>query len=217
MKRFVEYGRNKTQHGGCFGPPGGWCARGLLMVAVWVIGVGLLPDWGDWCPPARNATSTINCAGGNDQVSCWGYFQGVKVMAQWASMLGKTADADDYNTLVDSVRASWAGKHDAFVSITHGDKSSPGKRDWVQTLNALGLDMEAFGQSSSGSSSAAAVTAIVSDVARAGGHLQTGIIGTKYLLRSLSLNGRADVAWQVASTPTFPGYGYMCARCSDFA
>ena len=139
-------------------------------------------------------------------MSCWGYFQGVKVMAQWAAMLGKMADANDYNALVDSVRASWAGKYDALVSTTRSDKPTQGKRDWVQTLNALGLDMEAFGNSSS---SAAAVTAIVSDVARAGGHLQTGIIGTKYLLRSLSLNGRADVAWQVASTPSFPGYGYM--------
>jgi hypothetical protein len=142
-------------------------------------------------------------------VSCWGYFQGVKVMAQWAAMLGKTADADDYNALVDSVRASWAGKHDdALASTMRSEKPPQGKRDWVQTLNALGLDMQAFGNSSS-SNSAAAVRAIVSDVAAHGGHFQTGIIGTKYLLRSLSLNGRADVAWRVVSTATFPGYGYM--------
>ena len=127
-------------------------------------------------------------------------------MAHWAAMLGKMTDVNDYNALVDSVRASWAGKYDALVSTTRSGKPTQGKRDWVQTLNALGLDMEAFGNSSS---SAAAVTAIVSDVARAGGHLQTGIIGTKYLLRSLSLHGRADVAWQVASTTSFPGYGYM--------
>eukprot|EP01052_Picozoa_sp_SAG31_P040391 SAG31_NODE_5836_length_2303_cov_1.138838_3_plen_203_part_01 len=89
LKRFVQYGRNKSVDGGCFGPP----------------------DWGDWCPPAENATSTTNCAGGSGQVSCWGYFQGVKVMAQWAAMLGKDVDTQDYAALVKSVRASWLAKH----------------------------------------------------------------------------------------------------------
>ena len=136
-------------------------------------------------------------------------------MADWAARL-KTADATDYVGLVASVRADWARQHRATNTeldwdLQRADKPK-GKRDWVQTINSLGLDMQAFEDAEAGGGSngtAAAVAAVVSDVERVGRHLQTGIIGTKYLLRQLSLHGRADLAWQVAATPDFPGWGYM--------
>ena len=174
--------------------------------------------------------------------------------------------------LAESVRASWAKQHshsDASglllpppsidAPAANDNRKPKGKRDWVQTLNSLGLDMDAFRNGSgsgsgAGVATAAALDAIVADVERVGGHLQTGekrplypltfsmktiihqerlgttkrklpntghniielrvrslsgIIGTKYLFRSLSLHGRADIAWAVASTPEFPGYGWM--------
>ena len=117
MKRFVEYGRNKTKGGGCFGPP----------------------DWGDWCPPAPNATATINCAGGASQVSCWGYFQGVKTMAHWAAMLGKAADASDYGALLQSVRKDWGAKNQLALeaAAAHNSGKPKGTRDWVQTIKPV--------------------------------------------------------------------------------
>ena len=92
--------------------------------------------------------------------------------------------------LVESVRASWAKQHsrsDASglllpppsidAAAANDNRKPKGKRDWVQTLNSLGLDMDAFRNGSgsgAGAATAAARDAIVADVERVGGHLQTG-------------------------------------------
>jgi alpha-L-rhamnosidase len=40
-------------------------------------------------------------------------------------------------------------------------------------------------------------------------HLDTGILGTRYLLDVLSEIGRIDVAFRVATQTSYPGWGYM--------
>jgi len=44
------------------------------------------------------------------------------------------------------------------------------------------------------------------------GHLNTGIIGTKYLWQVLADAGRCDLAYTVATQTTYPGYGYWLAN-----
>jgi len=41
------------------------------------------------------------------------------------------------------------------------------------------------------------------------GHLSTGMIGTQWLMRTLTENGRADIAYRLATNTTYPGWGYM--------
>ena len=41
------------------------------------------------------------------------------------------------------------------------------------------------------------------------GRLSTGVIGTSWLLRTLSQNGYADVAWLIATQRAYPSWGYM--------
>jgi alpha-L-rhamnosidase len=45
-----------------------------------------------------------------------------------------------------------------------------------------------------------------------GGHVATGIFGTKYLLNALSSTGHVDVAYRMVDEPTYPGWGYMLER-----
>ncbi len=40
-------------------------------------------------------------------------------------------------------------------------------------------------------------------------HISTGVVGTQWLLRGLSENGRADLAYKIASNKEYPGWGYM--------
>ncbi|MCP4750485.1 MAG: alpha-L-rhamnosidase, partial [Proteobacteria bacterium] len=40
-------------------------------------------------------------------------------------------------------------------------------------------------------------------------HVDTGIVGTRYLFDVLTENGLADVAYKVATQRTYPGFGYM--------
>ncbi|MDR6561985.1 MULTISPECIES: family 78 glycoside hydrolase catalytic domain [unclassified Arcicella] len=41
------------------------------------------------------------------------------------------------------------------------------------------------------------------------GHISTGVIGTQWLMRGLSENGRPDIAYTIASNHDYPSWGYM--------
>ncbi|WP_440132827.1 family 78 glycoside hydrolase catalytic domain [Chitinophaga sancti] len=51
--------------------------------------------------------------------------------------------------------------------------------------------------------------AIVDTIHRNGDHLSTGVIGTQFLMRTLTGNGRADLAYLIAADRDYPGWGYM--------
>ncbi|WP_435138347.1 family 78 glycoside hydrolase catalytic domain [Formosa sp. A9] len=41
------------------------------------------------------------------------------------------------------------------------------------------------------------------------GHISTGVVGTQFLMRTLSRFGRGDLAYKLASNKTYPSWGYM--------
>jgi alpha-L-rhamnosidase len=43
-------------------------------------------------------------------------------------------------------------------------------------------------------------------------HLTTGVLGTKYLIDALSMYGRSDVAWALATQTTYPSWAEMMKR-----
>jgi alpha-L-rhamnosidase len=44
------------------------------------------------------------------------------------------------------------------------------------------------------------------------GHVGTGLVGAQWLMRTLSDNGRADLAYQIATQKSYPGWGYMAEK-----
>jgi len=56
------------------------------------------------------------------------------------------------------------------------------------------------------------VAGLADDIARRGGRLNTGLLGTKYLLPVLTDNGQADTAFGLASSTQFPSWGYWIAN-----
>jgi len=44
------------------------------------------------------------------------------------------------------------------------------------------------------------------------GHVGTGLVGAQWLMRTLSDNGHADTAYQIATQKTYPGWGYMVEK-----
>jgi len=44
------------------------------------------------------------------------------------------------------------------------------------------------------------------------GHISTGLIGSQWLMRGLTKFDRADIAYQLASTKTYPGWGIWWQR-----
>ena len=49
---------------------------------------------------------------------------------------------------------------------------------------------------------------LVAAVEKTNGHIDTGILGAKYLLNALLENGRADVAYRIASQKDLPSWGW---------
>lgn len=43
-------------------------------------------------------------------------------------------------------------------------------------------------------------------------HISAGVIGIQWLMRYLSGIGRGDLAWKIASTDSYPGWGYMVRK-----
>lgn len=44
------------------------------------------------------------------------------------------------------------------------------------------------------------------------GHVSTGVVGTQYLMRTLTRYGREDLAYKLASQDTYPSWGYMVRK-----
>jgi alpha-L-rhamnosidase len=57
-----------------------------------------------------------------------------------------------------------------------------------------------------------AIPGLVRAVQAADGHVNAGIFGTMWLLEALSRHGRSDLAVQIATQRTFPGWGHMLAN-----
>ncbi len=45
-----------------------------------------------------------------------------------------------------------------------------------------------------------------------GGHVGTGLVGAQWLMRTLSDNGRPDLAYAMVTKKEYPGWGYMIAK-----
>ncbi|HOW17620.1 MAG TPA: family 78 glycoside hydrolase catalytic domain [Phycisphaerae bacterium] len=126
------------------------------------------------------------------------YYYNVRLLAQIAAALQRKADADRYAALAETIKAAFnrrflvpgTGRYDA----------------GTQTCQAFALYFGLVPETER----QAALDVLVHDVMTArGGHLSTGIFGTKYMLNALTDLGRADVAYTIVNQKTFPGWGHM--------
>ena len=143
---------------------------------------------GDWVPPGKTAPVEVTSTGY--------YYKDARIVAATAAMLGKTEDARKYNALADSIREAFNAK---FFNPETGLYSNGTQAALATPLNWDLVPAQYRKR---------VVDNLVADVEKKAGHLDTGILGTKYLLNVLLDNGRPDVAYQVASQKTYPSWGH---------
>jgi len=148
-----------------------------------IVSIGL----GDWVPPGKTAPTDLTSTGY--------YFADAQIVAKSAAILGKKADAQKYSALGESIGAAFNKR---FLQADTGIYSNG-----TQTAYAAPLNWDLV----PGAQKKKVVDHLVQAVQQKGNHLDTGILGTKYLLNVLLDNGRADVAYQVASQTTYPSWG----------
>jgi alpha-L-rhamnosidase len=148
-------------------------------------------SYGDW-------VAVEKCPG--SIVSSFYYYYDVRIQADAARVLGKTADAALYDKLAAEVRAAF---NKEYYNPKTGDYA-----DGTQTANTLPLFLGIPTEREGGAGGR-----LFDDIVyKHDSHLTTGIIGTKYIMELLTRNGNADLAYDIACKTDYPSWGYMIAN-----
>ncbi|RYG33625.1 alpha-rhamnosidase [bacterium] len=145
-------------------------------------------DLGDWCPykmeTPTNLTSTAYL------------FQDAIIAAKAATLLGKTDDAKKYRDLADNVRRAYNAKFFDPQTGLYANGS--------QTAQSAAL----FFDLAEAKDRPAILKNLLDNVAKCDDHIDSGILGSKYVLNVLSDEGHGDVAYRMASQKTLPSWGW---------
>jgi len=168
---------------------------------------GLVPrdQYGDWCvppespqlihskDPARRTNGTL--------IGTAYYYFLLKQMARYARILGRPQDAPGYEELAERMRAAFEQK---FYVRDKGIYDNGTQTSAVLPL-AFGITPEANRK--------AVFDALIRKIEdESKGHIGVGLVGAQWLMRTLSDYGRPDVAYQIATQKTYPGWGYMIEK-----
>jgi len=126
------------------------------------------------------------------------YYRGASIVSQAAAILGKADDAKYYSHLAENIKDAFNQKWLNQDTNQYATGSQTG--NLVPLV--LGLVPKAKEES--------VVRNIVKDIMeRHDGHLHAGNVGTTCMLEALTKYGRGDIMYVVATTTTYPGWGYM--------
>lgn len=126
------------------------------------------------------------------------YCESARMVASLARVLGKDAEAAEYEQLAESIRQAYVEK---FLSPGTGKVSSG-----IQGAQAFALSLDMLPEQER----AAAYEHLLHDLVDThDGKLTTGIFGTRFLLDILSQQGRADLIHPMVTGSDFPGWGHM--------
>ncbi|MBR4976992.1 MAG: hypothetical protein IKY61_08045, partial [Thermoguttaceae bacterium] len=133
-----------------------------------------------------------------DVTSTGYYYLDAKIVAQTAKVLGKDADFEKYSALAEKIRKSYN------AAIYKGDGAYS-----VESITAQACPIHQGVAAGLPEAEQAAVFAkLLSAVDKADTSFDVGILGAKYVLRTLSEGGRHDVALAMALNEDMPSYGY---------
>jgi alpha-L-rhamnosidase len=159
-------------------------------------------NYGDWCVPPEDSTlihsKDTNRITDTTLIATSYFYHDCTLMEKYATMLGKNEDAEQFHSLAGQLKNAFNGK---FLDREKGQYSNGTQTSCVLPF-AFGLvpdDMK-------GKIFAHLVDKIENDTH---GHIGTGLIGGQYLMRVLTENGRADLAYEIAAQRDYPSWGYM--------
>lgn len=168
---------------------------------------GLMPrdNYGDWCVPPEeehliHSKDESRKTAGEVLGTCY-FIHDLNLMAEYATMLGKPADAEEYRALAREMTDAFNAKYWNAEQGFYANGS--------QTAQVLPLYFGIAPESAQGP----AFDHLVNKILVEGkGHIGTGLVGGQWLMRTLSDRGRADVAYTIATQTGYPSWGYMIAQ-----
>lgn len=149
-----------------------------------IVGFGL----GDWAPWKTVTPVEVTDTGY--------YYRDARLVATVARWLGKKEDEEKYGALADAIREAFNKKfHDAATgAYSIGSQTAQGTALYQELAPP--------------EDDARVTDTLVAAIEENDRHLDFGLLGSKYVLNSLSERGRTDLAYAIASQATQPGWGW---------
>ncbi len=156
-------------------------------------------DFADWVAPGQTA-DTFALQPGREFMGTAHAYDAFRTLAQIATVLGRRLEADHYRLVAGLIKVAFNARfYDAMGRSYRYDASDAHR----QSPNVVAI---AFGLVSD-DRIAAVAAAVAADVKAKGNHLDTGAIGTEYLLPILTQQGYGDLAYSIANQTDYPSWG----------
>lgn len=159
-------------------------------------------NFGDWCMPPesleliKSKDATRITPGGFIGASY--YIRCLDMMSIFAGVTGKNADSLNFAALrsrmIIAINKKYFNKKEGYYA----------NNTVTANLLALAFDIVPKSRRKDVAANIARVSA-----AKYNDHVSTGLIGDQWLMRGLTENGYADIAFKLATNTTYPSWGYM--------
>ena len=159
-----------------------------------------LGKYGDWCPPGSIAPKRTPV----ELTATWFYYHDTLVLSKIAHALKKEGDHEE---LKERALIICNAFNEAFLGGDEyeANRFAPVDRIPSQTSHALPLFLRMVPAEKKEMVLGRLLDSVIGEQDY---HLDTGILGTRFILDTLTENGHVGVAYKVASQPTYPGWGY---------
>jgi alpha-L-rhamnosidase len=162
-------------------------------------------SYGDWCVPPEDPKlihSNDPARKTDKALLATAYFyHDARLMARYATWLGKPEDAQRFTDLAEKLKAAFNGK---FFRADTGQYDNGSQTSCVLPL--------AFGLVPDGQRERVFNHLVGKITGETKDHIGTGLIGGQWLMRVLTEGGRADLAYTIATQKTYPSWGYMVEK-----
>ncbi|MBB5064250.1 family 78 glycoside hydrolase catalytic domain [Granulicella mallensis] len=148
-------------------------------------------NYADWLAPDQNTPRDLI------GTAYWALI--AREMAEMATALHRTADAEKYQQQYDRIAAAY---RTAFVK-EDGSVEGNTQTAYLATI-FTGIAPPAL--------RARMIDRLTKDIEAHGNHLTTGFLGTPFLLFVLDENDRSDLAFKLLLSDTYPSWGYMVKK-----
>lgn len=158
--------------------------------------------YGDWCMPPEDpklihSKDPARITPGPLLGTAF-YYRMVKLMEHFATLSGNTKDASMWGDLGAHVREAF---NKTFLN--------PGTDEYANNTATANVFALAYGLAPDSIRSKVFDQIIDKTLNDFHGHISTGLVGAQWLMRTLTDNGRPDVAYKLATNTTYPSWGYM--------
>ncbi len=158
--------------------------------------------YGDWCVPPESpelihSKDTLRSTDGHLIATAY-YFRLLGLMDKFAKILNKPQDIKEYDALSANIKTAFNKQFYNTLTKQYANNSV--------TSNLLPLYFNMVPEADRKAVFKSIENKIVVENKQ---HISTGVIGTQWLMRSLTDNGRADIAYHLVSNTDYPSWGYM--------